>query len=437
MGCFEVGLGDTIGVGTPAATEKLLRVLLSEIPAEKLAGHYHDTYGQAVANISKSYEMGLRAFDSSVAGLGGCPYAKGATGNVATEDVVYMFHDAGVSTGIDLEQLSGIGDWISRTVNMKNGSRAGAAIFAKGQSKAVATPATSTSAATTTKPELKWEQISDDGEHRVSRSGPVVKITLTRPRNGNAMTDTMVEGITKLFHDLAKDQTVFQIVLDAEGKYFCTGMDLSASGSTSNNDRAVKEAYYRKIENLFLAVMNAPQTTIAKVQGPCFGGGVGLTFACDIRLVSPNARFTMSEIKLGMSPATISRHMIREWGISLAREAMLTGREVSPAELDKLGIVQGIAASHEALDGLVTDYLFRLRNCAPRSAAAIKELVRIGWTDPGGEEQTKYVKHVFASMIEPGSEGEHGMSQFRKKIKDVDWAGFWGARPLVSNSSSA
>ena len=106
MGCYEVGLGDTLGVGTSFDVEKLLKVLLPEISADRLAGHYHDTYGQAVAMIVKSYEMGLRAFDSSVAGLGGCPYAKGATGNVATEDVVYMFDKAGVSTGVDLQQLS-------------------------------------------------------------------------------------------------------------------------------------------------------------------------------------------------------------------------------------------------------------------------------------------------------------------------------------------
>lgn len=91
MGCYEISLGDTIGVGTPAQVEDLLRVLLEHIPADKLAGHFHDTYGQAVANAIKAYDMGLRVFDSSVGGLGGCPYAKGAKGNVATEDLVYWY----------------------------------------------------------------------------------------------------------------------------------------------------------------------------------------------------------------------------------------------------------------------------------------------------------------------------------------------------------
>jgi hydroxymethylglutaryl-CoA lyase len=91
MGCYEISLGDTLGVGTPAQVEALLKVLLHHIPADKLAGHFHDTYGQAVANVVKAFEMGIRTFDSSVAGLGGCPYAKGAKGNVATEDLVYWY----------------------------------------------------------------------------------------------------------------------------------------------------------------------------------------------------------------------------------------------------------------------------------------------------------------------------------------------------------
>ncbi|PPJ56626.1 hypothetical protein CBER1_01817 [Cercospora berteroae] len=140
MGCYEVGLGDTIGVATPHDIEKLLKVLLTEIPAEKLAGHYHDTYGQAIANVVKSYDMGIRAFDSSVAGLGGCPFAKGAKGNLATEDMVYTFEKAGIKTGVDLQQLAEIGDWISRQASIPNNSRAGSAIVAKTRSTKEATP---------------------------------------------------------------------------------------------------------------------------------------------------------------------------------------------------------------------------------------------------------------------------------------------------------
>src|SRR6185295_9416854 len=102
MGCYEISLGDTIGVGTPGKTRAMLEACMDRVPAKKLAGHYHDTYGQALANIYASMQLGVATFDSSVSGLGGCPYAKGASGNVATEDVVYMLHGLGIETGIDL-----------------------------------------------------------------------------------------------------------------------------------------------------------------------------------------------------------------------------------------------------------------------------------------------------------------------------------------------
>ena len=105
MGCYEISLGDTIGVGTPAAVRKMLDVVIECVPLPRLALHMHDTYGQALANIYAGLEMGVTAFDSSVAGLGGCPYAVGATGNVATEDVLYMMHGLGIETGVDLKKI--------------------------------------------------------------------------------------------------------------------------------------------------------------------------------------------------------------------------------------------------------------------------------------------------------------------------------------------
>jgi isopropylmalate/homocitrate/citramalate synthase len=112
MGAYEVSLGDTIGTGTPAKAKAMIEACAAEVPLEKLAGHYHDTYGQALANIYASFELGVRTFDASVAGLGGCPYAAGASGNVATEDVVYLFNGMGVRTGVDLDRLVDIGRWI-------------------------------------------------------------------------------------------------------------------------------------------------------------------------------------------------------------------------------------------------------------------------------------------------------------------------------------
>jgi len=131
MGCYEVSLGDTIGVGTPGKTRALIEACSKQVPVEKLAGHYHDTYGQALANIYASLELGVATFDSSVAGLGGCPYAKGASGNVATEDVVYMLHGLGIRTGVDLDKLVDTGVWISSVLKRDSNSKVGRAIAAK------------------------------------------------------------------------------------------------------------------------------------------------------------------------------------------------------------------------------------------------------------------------------------------------------------------
>jgi isopropylmalate/homocitrate/citramalate synthase len=123
MGCYEVSLGDTIGTGTPGKTKAMIEACAQRVPLERLAGHYHDTYGQALANIYASLELGVATFDASVAGLGGCPYAAGASGNVATEDVVYMLNGLGVRTGVDLDQLVDIGRWICGVIGREPASK--------------------------------------------------------------------------------------------------------------------------------------------------------------------------------------------------------------------------------------------------------------------------------------------------------------------------
>ena len=126
MGCYEVSLGDTIGIGTPTKAREMIAAVIKEVPAEKLALHFHDTRGQALANILTCLEYGIANIDSSVAGLGGCPYAAGASGNVSTEDVVYMLHGMGIKTGINLEQLVAAGHYITEQINGKNNSKVGA-----------------------------------------------------------------------------------------------------------------------------------------------------------------------------------------------------------------------------------------------------------------------------------------------------------------------
>jgi hydroxymethylglutaryl-CoA lyase len=131
MGCYEISLGDTIGTGTPGKTKAMIEACAKAVPIAQLAGHYHDTYGQALANIYASLEMGVATFDSSVAGLGGCPYAKGASGNVATEDVVYLLNGLGIDNGIDLAKLVATGQWICGVIGKEPQSKAARAIAAK------------------------------------------------------------------------------------------------------------------------------------------------------------------------------------------------------------------------------------------------------------------------------------------------------------------
>jgi hydroxymethylglutaryl-CoA lyase len=131
IGCYEVSLGDTIGVGTPASVTRMLEAVAVRVPVDRLAGHYHDTWGMAVANVHASLQFGLRCFDASVGGLGGCPYAKGATGNVATEDVVYLLNGLGLDADIDIDKLVDTAAWINAQLGREPVSRVARATLAK------------------------------------------------------------------------------------------------------------------------------------------------------------------------------------------------------------------------------------------------------------------------------------------------------------------
>jgi isopropylmalate/homocitrate/citramalate synthase len=131
MGCYEISLGDTIGVGTPGKIQAMIKAVATAVPMEKLAVHFHDTYGQALANLYAALELGVATMDSSVAGLGGCPYAKGASGNVATEDVVYMLDGLGIHTGVDLDLVFEAGRYICGELRREPSSRVARAMAAK------------------------------------------------------------------------------------------------------------------------------------------------------------------------------------------------------------------------------------------------------------------------------------------------------------------
>lgn len=134
IGAEHIGIADTIGVGTPIRVQKAIESALKYIDIDHVSGHFHDTYGQALSNTLAALQLGVWQFDTSVAGLGGCPYAKGATGNVATEDVVYMLHGMGIETGIDLEKLVDVGQKISDFLGRANGSSVARSILSKRQS---------------------------------------------------------------------------------------------------------------------------------------------------------------------------------------------------------------------------------------------------------------------------------------------------------------
>ena len=137
IGAEHIGIADTIGVGTPIKVQKTLDAALRYIDIDNISGHFHDTYGQALSNTLAALQMGVWQFDTSVGGLGGCPYAKGATGNVATEDVVYLLHGMGIETGIDLDKLVDVGQKISKFLGRQNGSKVATAILNKRKSLTV------------------------------------------------------------------------------------------------------------------------------------------------------------------------------------------------------------------------------------------------------------------------------------------------------------
>ena len=141
LGCYEISLGDTVGAGTPGKTRRLIEAVAQHVPVEQLGGHFHDTFGQALANILASMEMGVAAFDSSVSGLGGCPYSPGATGNVATEDVLYMLDGMGIQTGVSMAKLLEAGEFISTFLKRPTASRAGRALLARRKREAAAAAA--------------------------------------------------------------------------------------------------------------------------------------------------------------------------------------------------------------------------------------------------------------------------------------------------------
>jgi len=416
-GCYEVSLGDTLGIGSPSNVRELINYLtVNGIPPEKLAGHFHDTYGQAVANVWEAFNSGIRVFDSSVAGLGGCPFAPGAKGNVATEDLVYMFHNAGISTGINLPKLVGTGVWISKQLSKGNSSRAGTALSTKSQPSA--TPGMKSNPKTISR--LKWDIFTETEGLQIYQSGVNLKIVLNRPQNANTLTTTMISDLTRVITNASSDPLTSRIIITANGKYFCTGMDLSKGSTAVGEGKSSSEAQFTALTGLFEAIDQCPKVTIAAVNGPAFGGGVGLAFSCDMRIFTRGASVTLSEVKLGLCAATISKYLIRELGVAVSREMMLSARSVTAGELKGLGVISEIAEDQEDLGVRVDGFLGRLRVASPNASRMSKELVRLAWAHGGGDVQASGIKGLFGEMMRSDADGAYGVKEFQAKRK-VDW----------------
>ncbi|GAB1213875.1 hypothetical protein ATERTT37_003028 [Aspergillus terreus] len=257
MGCYEVSLGDTTGVGRPETVRELLTYLVdNSIPVERLAGHFHDTYGHAAANAWEAYTCGIRVFDSSVAGLGGCPFAPGSKGNVATEDLVFMFHNAGVDTGVNLLKLMETGIWISRILGAKRSCPP------KQQQVLKFDQATSVSL-----PTSQWVPTQKIGNILVYRSGSSVKIVLNRAKTGNTLTHKMILDLTHLIHHYSEKDTISTIVITGKGRFFCMGLEYGKAGPAGESPEL------KSLTRLLDLLSHVPKMTIASVNGPAFGAG--------------------------------------------------------------------------------------------------------------------------------------------------------------------
>lgn len=417
MGCYEVSLGDTVGTGVPADVERLLSYLLEAgIDAAQLAGHFHDTYGQALANVWAAFRCGVRVFDSSIAGLGGCPYAPGAKGNLATEDLVYSLHQAGVPTGVNLVKLVSTGTWISDALSLPTSSRAASALAVKSSTPAPPFKASKPSP-------LQWIPQQSPNGIELFGEGATLKIVLNRPRNGNALTLDMIASLTDIFRTASSDSSISRIVIAARGKFFCTGMDLGKAQSPVAKGGSVADAQYLRLLQLFEAIDKAPQVTIAVAQGPAFGGGVGLFLCCDIRIMGHAAAIQLSEVRLGLAPATIAKYVVRELGVSLARELMLSARVVGASELLRLGKIALVVEDSQDLSLALDEYLVKLKECAPKASKLCKEVVRLLSDDEANAAKQKEagIRAVFASMMSPDSESSYGLRQFQQGNRKLNW----------------
>ncbi|KAF5535061.1 enoyl hydratase isomerase family [Fusarium phyllophilum] len=249
--------------------------------------------------------------------------------------------------------------------------------------------------------------------YEVHQQTGTVQIQLDRPKKGNSLSLSMAENLKRLFQNLSTQHSVHRIILTGKGKYFCTGMDLSEELSECATQRCLA------LQGLFGAIDACTKTTVAVINGPAFGGGVGLAFACDIRIAVSTSFFCLSEVKLGLCPATVSKFIIREWGVGLARMAMLTARKIEPQTLHNVGALHAVASDEETLKLVTKHFLDELRHAAPQASAWCKVITRETCSESNDLDQL--VRQIFEAMVATGSESEYGVAQFRVGCKNICW----------------
>ncbi|KAB8075704.1 ClpP/crotonase-like domain-containing protein [Aspergillus leporis] len=259
-----------------------------------------------------------------------------------------------------------------------------------------------------------WATVQNHEGYKVSRKGGTVRLCLDRPHRGNSLTFTMIKEITSLFEQLSMDDSVHRIIVTGRGSYFCTGLHLKEDLFISVAERC------NALQELFSTIDTCPKTTMAVINGPAFGGGVGLATVCDVRIALSTAFFCLSEVKLGLCPATISKFLVREWGISFARMAMLTGRRVKSQLLYDAGVIHALAVDIDALEKVMEEFLNDLRLAAPQAASLCKMMVREAVSGHNADID-KMAGEVFETMLAHGSEASHGIAQFNMGVKDIVW----------------
>jgi hydroxymethylglutaryl-CoA lyase len=369
MGCYEVSLGDTTGASTPAKVATLIRYLeKNDVPLKRLAGHFHDTYGQAVANVLQAYICGIRVFDASVGGLGGCPFAPGAKGNVATEDVVLMFHNAGIQTGISLNELVATGNWINQQVRGSSESLRSDlssdtvdTLQQKSQprEKELRLPSFRPMSMKYMKASLNRVKYADKIRFLQSESGDL-KIILNRPNRGNMLTRSMITSLIKCFKTYHSNSSVSRIVITGTGPYFCAGVDMKRDRSEkSTSTAAERSTSFDLLIQLFEIIDQYPKPVIACLNGHACGAGVALAFACDERIMIQTATINLNPTK----EKNIFTDLIARYFSSTATKSeeewprKLSARPITGSELQILGLVTEIAEGKKDMQTKLETYL--------------------------------------------------------------------------------